>query len=501
MRKEYQDKMVNKMTARFTDLEDRIMQDIVRRINMTGKITSTADWQINRLKILGYSSEEIEASIKETLNATYPEMFELYDKVINWEYVRNKDIYEQINDEYIPYEENEQLQQITEGIKRQTRDELDNITQSLGFYLDYGDGKRILTPLAQVYQGFLDAACMDIVSGAFDYNSVLRRVVTQLTNSGLRQIDYASGRANRIDVAARRAIMTGVSQITGKITDYNAEKLGADHFEVAWHSGARPTHAVWQGKVWTREQLVNVCGLGSATGLLGINCYHDYYPFFPGISERNWTDEWLEEQNRKENTPKTFNGKEYTLYEAKQRQRQMETCMRAQREKVKLLEVGGADPDDVMLARAKYQGQLNEYSRFCKKMGLTEERERIYYDMRGRVAPKVAKSSSGQKRRTTLGANRNDSLISEEERIRNELLSRKYDQLSLEEFKKMHHTISKEERKILYGRSHFSGYINSSNARKLNKLLREGSDLPKDYQEISNTLSEVIKKNSVQKIV
>lgn len=386
MRKEYQDKMVDKMTARFTALEDRIMQDIVRRINMTGKITSTADWQINRLKILGYSSEDIEASLKETLNATYPEMFELYDNVINWEYVRNKDVYEQINAEYIPYEENEQLQQITEGIKRQTRDELDNITQSLGFYLDYGDGKRILTPLAQVYQGFLDAACMDIVSGAFDYNSVLRRVVTQLTNSGLRQIDYASGRANRIDVAARRAIMTGVSQITGKITDYNAEKLGADYFEVAWHSGARPTHAVWQGKVWTKEQLVNVCGLGSATGLLGINCYHEYYPFFPGISERNWTDEWLEEQNRKENTPKEFHGKEYTLYEAKQRQRQMETAMRAQREKVKLLEAGGADPDDVMLARAKYQGQLNEYSRFCKKMGLTEERERIYYDMRGFIA-------------------------------------------------------------------------------------------------------------------
>lgn len=386
MRKEYQDKMVDKMTARFTALEGRIMQDIVRRINMTGKITSTADWQINRLKILCYSSEDIEASLKETLNATYPEMFELYDQVINWEYVRNKDVYEQINAEYIPYEENEQLQQIMEGIKRQTWDELDNITQSLGFYLDYGDGKRILTPLAQVYQGFLDAACMDIVSGAFDYNSVLRRVVIQLTNSGLRQIDYASGRANRIDVAARRAIMTGVSQITGKITDYNAEKLGADYFEVAWHSGARPTHAVWQGKVWTREQLVNVCGLGSATGLLGVNCYHEYYPFFPGISERNWTDEWLEEQNRKENTPKEFHGKEYTLYEAKQRQRQMETAMRAQREKVKLLEAGGDDPDDVMLARAKYQGQLNEYSRFCKKMGLTEERERIYYDMRGFIA-------------------------------------------------------------------------------------------------------------------
>lgn len=394
MRKEYQDKMVDKMTARFADLEDRIMQDIVRRINMAGKITSTADWQINRLKILGYSSEDIEASLKETLNATYPEMFELYDKVINWEYVRNKDVYEQINAEYIPYNKNEQLKQITEGIKRQTQRDLENITQSLGFYLDYGDGRRVLTPLAQVYQGFLDAACMDIVSGAFDYNSVLRRVVTQLTNSGLRQIDYVSGRSNRIDVAARRAIMTGMSQITGKITDYNAEKLGADHFEVAWHSGARPTHAVWQGKVWTREQLVNVCGLGSATGLLGINCYHEYYPFFPGISERNWTDEWLEEKKRQENTPKTFGGKEYTLYEAKQQQRKMETAMRAQREKVKLLEAGGADPDEVMLARAKYQGQLDEYAKFSRKMGFKQERERVYLDMQGFVATNTKKENA-----------------------------------------------------------------------------------------------------------
>ncbi len=394
MRKEYQDKMVDKMTARFADLEDRIMQDIVRRINMAGKITSTADWQINRLKILGYSSEDIEASLKETLNATYPEMFELYDKVINWEYVRNKDVYEQINAEYIPYNENEQLKQITEGIKRQTQRDLENITQSLGFYLDYGDGRRVLTPLAQVYQGFLDAACMDIVSGAFDYNSVLRRVVTQLTNSGLRQIDYVSGRSNRIDVAARRAIMTGMSQITGKITDYNAEKLGVDHFEVAWHSGARPTHAVWQGKVWTREQLINVCGLGSATGLLGINCYHEYYPFFPGISERNWTDEWLEEKKRQENTPKTFGGKEYTLYEAKQQQRKMETAMRAQREKVKLLEAGGADPDEVMLARAKYQGQLDEYAKFSRKMGVKQERERVYLDMQGFVATNTKKENA-----------------------------------------------------------------------------------------------------------
>ena len=394
MNQEYKEKLSQQIEKNYSDLEMRIMEDIVRRIKESGKITSTADWQINRLRILGNSAEDIEKMLKEALDASYPQMFELYDKVIDWEYVRNKDIYEQINAEYIPYEENGQLQQITNALIQQTDADLQNITQSLGFYLDYGTGKPVLTPLSEVYQKYLDAACMDIVSGAFDYNTVIRRVVTQLTNSGLRQIDYASGRANRVDVAARRAVMTGITQLTGHISDFNAEKLGTEYFEIAWHAGARPTHAVWQGKVWSKEQLVTVCGLGTVTGLEGANCYHERYPFIPGISERNWSDEWLEEQDRKENTPKEFRGKKYTVYEAKQKQRQMETAMRAQREKVQLLQKGGADPDDIMLARAKYQGQLNEYSKFSRKMGLKEERERIYYDMRGRIATNTKRQNA-----------------------------------------------------------------------------------------------------------
>ena len=393
MRDDYKNRMASKVAARYINLEERIMQDVVRRIKKAGEITSTADWQINRLRILGYSSEDIEREIKKALNASYPDMFELYDKVIDWEYVRNKDIYEQINAEYIPFEANEQLKQITDAIMQQSLEDLGNVTNSLGFYLDY-NGKKVLTPLSQVYINYLDNACYDIVTGAFDYGSVLRKVVTQLTNSGLRQIDYSSGRANRVDVAVRRAVMTAVSQITGKISEYNAQKLGTEYFEVEWHAGARPTHAVWQGHVWSKEQLYSVCGLGTVTGLLGANCYHTYYPFFPGISERNWSDDWLEEQNRKENEPREFQGKGYTLYEAKQRQRQMETAMRAQREKVCLLQHGGADPDEIILQKAKYQGQLNEYSRFCRKMKLTEERERIYLDMKGRVATNTKAQNS-----------------------------------------------------------------------------------------------------------
>lgn len=414
MRDDYKEKIASKIAARYISLEERILQDIARRIKKVGEITSTADWQINRLRILGYSSEDIEREIKKTLDASYPEMFELYDKVIDWEYVRNKDIYEQINAEFIPYEENRQLQQITDAIIQQCLEDLENVTKSLGFYLDY-NGRKILTPLSQVYSNYLDNACFDIVTGAFDYGSVLRRVVTQLTNSGLRKIEYGSGYASRVEVAARRAVMTGVANLTGEIADYNAKKLGTEYFEVEWHAGARPAHSVWQGRVWTKEQLYSVCGLGTVTGLLGANCYHTYYPFFPGISERNWSDDWLEEQNRKESKPKEFQGKEYTLYEAKQRQRQMETAMRAQREKVQMLQDSGADRQEVMLQKAKYQGQLNEYAVFSRKMGLKEERERIYIDGRGKIAP----SQYDQKMRISIPGT-----VSKEARLSKEIESK-----------------------------------------------------------------------------
>lgn len=383
----YKEKLAEPIWERFSSLEDDLMSDIIRRIKKTGGITSTADWQINLAYLLGNSSEDIEAKIKDALSASYPEIFELYDEVIEREYTRNKKLYEQINAEFIPYEENEQLKQLTHAFMNQSLEGLANITQSLGFYLDYGDSNLVYTPLSQVYTEYLDRAMYGIASGAFDYNTMLRKVVRQLTNSGLRTIDYASGYCSRVPVAARRAVMTGISQLTGKISDMNAEKLGTQCFEVAWHANARPSHREWQGKIWTKEQLVSVCGLGTVTGLLGANCYHEYYPFFPGLSERNWTDTWLDKENRKEDTPKEFRGKEYTAYEATQKQRCMETAMRAQRQKVRLLQEGDADRDVVTIEKAKYQGQLNEYAKFSKKMELVQQRERIYIDGQGRVAP------------------------------------------------------------------------------------------------------------------
>ncbi len=319
------------------------------------------------------------------MNLSPQEVNHLFKDVIRKGYAQDEQIYKYKGKPFIPFEDNKQLQQLITTVAAQAHTELKNITQSLGFAVKQPDGALKFTKLADYYQRTLDNAALSIATGAFDYNTVLKRTVAELTNSGLRTVDYASGHSNRVDVAARRAVMTGFNQIVAKVNDDNAEKLGTEYFEVSWHGGARPTHQVWQGGVYTREQLETVCGLGTVTGLCGANCYHSYSPFFPGISERIYTDEQLEEMNRKENTPVEYNGRQYTKYEASQRQRRLETTMRAQRQKIKLLQEGGADEDDIITARGRYRVTSAEYTRFSKAMNLPQQRERVTVDSLGNI--------------------------------------------------------------------------------------------------------------------
>lgn len=400
MNEQYNNLLATGVEQQLRALEMSIMEDIIRRVQKAGEITNTADWQIQRLMILGSSTKDIEDLIRRAVDGNEAEIRRIYQAVIDNEYTRDKHLYEEVGKEFLPYEQNPELQQLVAGLIQQSSDDLFNITKSTGFMLSDGKGGRVFTPTAEVYNQYLDQAITGMVSGAYDYNTLVRRMVGEMTSSGLRTdhafqdggsgcgVDFASGWHNRVDVAARRALLTGMSQVTGKITDLNAQRLGTNYFEVTWHGGARPDHAAWQGKVYTKEQLITICGLGTGPGLDGWNCRHSYYPFIPGISERQYTDEWLEEQRVRENTPKKFRGREYTAYEASQRQRQMETSLRAQREKVELLRQAGVDKDTITLKQCRYQSKLERYRDFSATMGLPEQMERVYTGRtKGRIAP------------------------------------------------------------------------------------------------------------------
>lgn len=402
----------------FSSLEIRIMMDIVRRIREAGFATASVDWQISRLQQLGLAEKDIREWIQNALKASNEEMEKVFSDKVYEQYYSHERAYKLAGMQQIPFDENVPLQQLVKAVKAQLQGEYKNISGSMGFAIrNPASGKLQYSPLMDYYRSVMDQAVIDIRSGAFDYNTVLKRTVGQMTASGIRYIDYDSGHHDRVDVAARRAILTGFRQVQAQINEQVASQLGTDMYEVSYHRGARPTHQPWQGRVYTKQQLIDVCGLGTGPGLLGWNCYHDYRPFIPGVSVRRYTDEQLDQMNREENTPKTYNGKQYTVYEALQQQRKMERVMRAQRQKIKLLEEGGADEQEIIAAKARYQGQMQTYKDFSEKMDLPGQKARIMQDgLKGKfmptkaelekMAPPTLKNAAGQDiievKRTTL---------------------------------------------------------------------------------------------------
>lgn len=388
------------MEQLYRSLQLNIMSDLTERLKANGEeITSAADWQINRLYELGVSKDEIDSLIQSTLDVSDDEIDRIYDEVVKSGYARNEELYTGKGKEYIPYAENKQLQQLVKAVKNQTKSEYRNITGSLGFAMRNADNTLSFTPLADFYQRSLDNGLMQIASGAVDYNTVLKKAVKAMTDSGLRTVDYASGWSNRVDVAVRRALMTGFNQVVAKVNEDNAEQLGTEYFEVSYHRGARPTHQVWQGRVYSKKELETVCGLGTVTGLCGANCYHSYSPFIKGVDKPTYSDEELDRMNEEENTPKEYNGKEYTAYEARQRQRQLETAMRADRQKIELLTQGGADDDTITGAKVRYFQRQDEYVKFSKAMNLPQQWERITVDGKNALGSKLPKKAERFDRR------------------------------------------------------------------------------------------------------
>lgn len=359
----------------FGDLEQMILGDIVRRIKVAGEVTASADWQMTMMEQLGYNQEDIRIAIQDALAFSDREIDSLYQRTLKQEYVRNATLYSKLG--YVPTEGlEEEFDQILSALAQQTKGSFRNITQTMGFVTKQ-NGKLVAEELTEYMKRTYDDAVNGILTGAFDYNTAIKRVSTELSNSGVRWIDYGSGTHNRLTVAARRSVMTGFNQAVSKMNEDTANALGTEHFEVSWHSGARPEHMLWQGRIYSKQELVSVCGLGSAAGLCGANCYHHYLPFVPGASIRTYTDEQLEAMNAEDMKPRVYNGKEYTAYEAKQRQRSLETSMRAHKTKAKLLEEGGADEADVIDAKARYRATSAEYTQFSKSMGLPQQRERV----------------------------------------------------------------------------------------------------------------------------
>ena len=349
-------------------VEIDILTDMARRISTYDYFIPAAQHQAQKLQELGMVREEIIKKLAAMTGKTQKEIVELLTEAgavaieDDIEYYTAAEVYapEKVNTEALH-------KQLNAGLL-QTQQSFFNITRTTA------------NTATKQFEVALDRAWTQINTGGFDYNTAIKSAISDLSEAGLGAIEYKSGRIDSIEVAVRRAVMTGANQTALKTQETLADQLGVDLVETTAHGGARPDHAKWQGKVFSRngkvtingvtyEDLKKATGYGSAGGLGGINCRHNFHPYVPGTS-RAYSKKQLAEMDAKKIE---YNGEKYTEYEANQIQRGIERKIRAEKRAVAALEAAGQDASEY---RKRLREHQKAYTDFTKQTGIKKQSAR-----------------------------------------------------------------------------------------------------------------------------
>lgn len=373
------DALPEELAELYRALEDTLLDEICSRLKLADQLNEVTVQDIQALRSHGIDLKNIEEAISKTAEISKQKLNSLLNDVVE----RNQKYYTELIDlAHITQPETLVDAATVDAIKRQTHDTFRNLTASMGFLV----GNTMLKP-ARAYQWALDNAEMQIQSGAISYNQAIKTAVKQLADSGLKVVDYESGHRDQIDVAVRRAVMTGVNQICAKYTEQSAQYLETPYFEVSAHAGARDklgpspwsSHKDWQGKVYSTRSndiypnIYEVCGLGYVDGLEGANCRHRRFSWVEGVSERTYTDEQLAHID--DDLGCEFDGKKYTAYEATQMQRRVERQIIKQKRLVTAYKAS-EQKDEYCAAKAKLVRLNAKYKAFSESAGLPLQWER-----------------------------------------------------------------------------------------------------------------------------
>lgn len=259
------------------------------------------------------------------------------------------------------------MNNLYKAFRSQTREQLRNLTRTTGFKgTVLGE-----TGVLDMYQRSMDLALLKLSTGTFSYDQVVNDLIHELAKSGLRSIDYANKRSYHLDTAARMILRTASSQLAGRISEMNIRKTGVELVYVDAHVGARPSHAEWQGQVYSwngnsrkYKDFYSATDYGDVNGLKGVNCTHNFYPYWEGDAIPEF----------KEPDPITINGKEYTYYEATQEQRRQERAIRATKREIDARKAIGSDSKDL---NAKLRAQRAKYHEFSAAAGIRAKDNRL----------------------------------------------------------------------------------------------------------------------------
>lgn len=364
-------------------VSDFLIGDIAQRIAEAGQLTSTAAYQVWRLQQMGVSQREMKKRLQELLQVSSDELERLLTQAAEVGY--NFDIRNLPTEAAIPFAENESIQQIVRAAVKLAQDDFTNITQTIGFVTPDGN----FSQLTEAYRKACDFAFEKVSTGAQDYNSAIREATRNLVNQGIRVIDYESGVHTSIEAAVRRNIMGGLGLMQEQISRQNHDDLGCDGWEISAHMASAPDHEPFQGRQFSDAAYEKLnASLVRRIGTL--NCGHWASPIILGVNAPQYTSEELEKFRQDNQKGIDYEGRHYTMYEATQRQRQLERAIRKQKRRILAAEQNPDDPKRLQNARIRYQVLNQEYRRFSNAAGLRLQRERM--EMTG-FGPKQARES------------------------------------------------------------------------------------------------------------
>lgn len=372
---EYLNSLSVEILELYTLLDESIARAIARRLVRMGFASDSTVWQVNKLQEAGLLYEDVIALVAKYLPASEKAVKSVFSSAAIKSLEFDNAIFEAAGLTPIAFRQSPAMtQQLIAGLNR-TNGTLKNLTLTTA------------NTAQTAYIQACDLAHMQVSSGAMDYITAIKEAVMSASSEGAK-ILYPSGHTDQLDVAVRRATLTGVSQTTGELSLMNAQEMGCDLMEITAHSDARPDHAAWQGKIVSLSGAdgylsLDDIGYGTGAGFKGWNCRHDWYPFFEGISHRMYSDEKLKEW---ENNP--------VPYEDSQRQRAMERDIRKTKRELAGLDeaIKNAPNDEVKSSleaefrkeSVRLKSQESKMKAFCKEKDLLVQNERVQVQGFGR---------------------------------------------------------------------------------------------------------------------
>lgn len=365
----------------FAMLETDILSDIARRIHDNEySMTSTASHQMNRLKALNMQYAEVQKRLAKHLNVTESKIAQIISessyKSVDEDNKIFKKAYEKGLISKFDYKKGDLKDTILKGIDS-TNGELRNICKSMA------------SASNKVYGDALDMAYLSVKSGAFSQADAIKNTVTKIAKQGITWIDYNSGAHRRPDSAIRNAVRTGVNQTACRCQDKNFNDMGGNLVEASSHMGARPEHAIWQGKIyWRKTQYKNYrnfelsTGYGSGAGLGGWGCRHSFFPYFEGLSSKSFEHYRLSDNKE--------------IYELEQTQRYNERQIREWKRRMEVNKAGSID-----------------YSKECSKVREWQGRQKALLDAHPDMKRNYARESVVLKSNQTIKTKANNNKLKE----------------------------------------------------------------------------------------